>query len=98
MMRLPSPRNGKVAGNLGQNAATLLGDTDKTSSIGTRDDSPASVTSATGQAAMLRVLLARLDKLGLSHSTQDDSILIAGQAYDLRSAAAMARQLGRASA
>jgi hypothetical protein len=47
---------------------------------------------------MLRVLLARLDKLGLSHSTQDDSILIAGQAYDLRSAAAMARQLGRAAA
>ena len=98
MMLPPSPRNGKVAGNLAQNAATLLGNTDNASPIGKGNDSPAPVTTATGQAAMLRVLLARLDKLGLSHSTQDDSILIAGQAYDLRSAAAMARHLGRASA
>jgi hypothetical protein len=47
---------------------------------------------------MVRSLLARLAQLGLAHSGADDeSILIAGQAYDLRTATAMARQLGASS-
>lgn len=84
---------GKVAGNLGQNAATLLNL--EASSTEKTHHSPYPGTDATGQAAMLRLLMARLNKLGLSHSgTENESILIAGQAYDLRSAAAMARQLG----
>lgn len=95
-MRPPNPRKGKVAGNLRQNAATLLNP--EASSIEMANHSGYSVTDATGQAAMLRLLTARLNKLGLSHSGADnESILIAGQAYDLRSAAAMARQLGRVS-
>lgn len=46
--------------------------------------------------SLLRVLSAKLARLGLSHSAADDeSLVIAGQAYDLRSATAMVRQLGR---
>jgi hypothetical protein len=47
-------------------------------------------------ASAVSALRVRLAGLGLSHSAaDDDSIVIAGQAYDLRCATAMARQLGR---
>jgi hypothetical protein len=90
-------RKGKVAGNLGQNAATLQNL--EASSTERPNHSGQPVADATGQAAMLRLLMARLNKLGLGHSgTENESILIAGQAYDLRSAAEMARQLERVAA
>jgi hypothetical protein len=46
-------------------------------------------------ASALHVLAIRLARLGLRHSSgEDGAIVIAGQAYDVRSATAMARQLG----
>ena len=43
-----------------------------------------------------RALAASLARLGLAHSASDDeAILIAGRAYDMRQAIMMARQLGR---
>jgi hypothetical protein len=97
MMAPPRPRKGKIAEDLPQNAATFLNP--EPSGIECGHHKRPAEASATGQAAMVRLLMARLDKLGLTHSgAEDDSILIAGQAYDLRSAAAMARQLGRAAA
>jgi len=48
--------------------------------------------------AMRRLLLSRLNQLGLVHSSVDsESIFIGGQAYDLRTATAMARLLGAGS-
>jgi hypothetical protein len=96
MMRIPSPRNGKVAGNLGQNAATLLKTHNSTCKP---NDTPRPSDGASLQSVGMRVLRAKLDQLRLPYSgTDEECLVIAGQAYDLRSATAMVRQLGRASA
>ena len=60
---------------------------------------PADDTNATPLGALQRLLLSRLEQLGLpSHTLDGESFLIAGQAFDLRSATAYARRLGRAGA
>jgi hypothetical protein len=90
----PSPTKGKVAGP-GQIAATLLNDPN---TIGVEMPNGIATTGyLPAHTALKRLLVARLDKLGLSHSGVDDdgdSILIGGQAHTLRTASAMARQLG----
>jgi hypothetical protein len=91
------PTKGKVAGP-SQIAATFLNHLN--ASDAEMPDGIATTTFPLAQDALRRLLVARLDKLGLSHSgVQDDgeSILIAGQAHNLRTASAMARQLGAAS-
>lgn len=94
MTHPPDSRNGKVATPTKDEATFLK--TPGTSGAESFDDSPKCSEGASAQAAMMRILAARLDRLGLAHSATDaNNIVIAGQCYSLHSAASMARQLGR---
>lgn len=92
-MLIPAPQMKEAPpARQSKNGASL-----ETQTLGASGNStPLADLGATPEEALRRVLFAKLEQLGLPTSSMDgDSFLICGQAFDLRTATAYARQLGR---